>query len=109
MQSRTIVYFAFLVVFLGIVTSSKLSQHPRRDKESTDLLGEGHEIKMQSEWRNMVGRNAEEAVAEIKQNNPSLKVVAIAEGSPVTMDYRLDRVRVFYNTKGEVSVEPKLG
>ena len=36
-------------------------------------------------------------------------VVAIPEGSPVTMDYRTDRVRVFFDTKGIVRNVPTVG
>jgi hypothetical protein len=36
-------------------------------------------------------------------------VVAINENSPVTMDYRTDRVRVFVNDKGIVTRVPTTG
>jgi hypothetical protein len=38
-----------------------------------------------------------------------LMVVVIQEGSPVTADYRLDRVRIFVDGKGNVSSVPQLG
>ena len=36
-------------------------------------------------------------------------VMTVLEGSPVTLDYRMDRVRVFVDTKGIVRNTPTVG
>jgi hypothetical protein len=56
------------------------------------------------------GKNVDEAVKTIQDMYPSLKVEKIEEGRPVTRDFRMDRVRVFYdkNTNLVVGV-PKKG
>ena len=61
-------------------------------------------------WPKLVGMNKDDAVVVIKTQNPSLNVIAVPENSPVTMDYRLDRVRVFYNKEtNKVVSQPKVG
>ena len=46
----------------------------------------------------------------IKLERPELTVVKVIEGSMVTMDHRLDRVRVFYNENtGLVTSPPRVG
>ncbi|CAF1505248.1 unnamed protein product, partial [Didymodactylos carnosus] len=51
------------------------------------------------QWPELVGRNGEEAVRIIKQQS----------GQPITMDYRLDRVRVFVDDRGIVTSVPRTG
>ena len=61
-------------------------------------------------WPQLVGMNIDEAMTVIKTQNPSLSVIAVPENSMVTMDYRLDRVRVFYNKEtNKVVYEPRTG
>ena len=61
-------------------------------------------------WPQLVGMNIDEAMTVIKTQNPSLSVIAVPENSMVTMDYRLDRVRVFYNKEtNKVVYEPSTG
>lgn len=60
-------------------------------------------------WPELVGVNAGAAKALIEGQQPCLMVVVIQEGSPVTADYRLDRVRIFVDGKGNVSSVPQLG
>jgi len=52
----------------------------------------------------------EAAVSRIKAERPELNVVKVTSGSMVTMDYRLDRVRVWYDPDtGRVERAPKVG
>jgi hypothetical protein len=68
------------------------------------------EDKDKKQWPKLVGMDRDQAITVIKTQNPSLNVVAVPENSMVTMDYRLDRVRVFYNeTTNKVSYQPMLG
>ena len=63
----------------------------------------------QSEWPKAAGRAIEDVVEEIKSENANLNVVKVEEGSMVTMDFREDRVRVFYNKEGMVVGTPRIG
>ncbi|KAJ8599277.1 hypothetical protein CTAYLR_006795 [Chrysophaeum taylorii] len=78
-------------------------------------------------WGTFVGKRATEVVEQIKRENPSLKVVHAARcaaslsltttttreqvptDAMVTMDFRLDRVRVFHDKDGLVARTPKVG
>ncbi|KNA20995.1 hypothetical protein SOVF_047460 [Spinacia oleracea] len=61
-------------------------------------------------WPELVGKDGNEAAGIIKSENCSVKnVVVLPEGSPVTKDYRTDRVRVFVDTCGKVSSTPYIG
>lgn len=65
---------------------------------------------MADSWDKFVGQKAEEVVEKIRQERPDLKtVVAVPKGNPVTMDFRMDRVRVFHDSKGLVAYPPKTG
>ena len=57
----------------------------------------------------LVGKDVDEAVSEIQNRCSEYKVNKLPEGSIVTMDYREDRVRVFYNKDNKVSGAPKIG
>ncbi len=45
-------------------------------------------------WPELVGQTGEEAKAALLLENSGLNVVLVGPMQPVTMDYRLDRVRV---------------
>lgn len=57
----------------------------------------------------LVGMNGEAAKAELESKYPSLSVQVLPQNSMVTMDFRMDRVRVFVDDDGNVSREPRLG
>jgi len=60
--------------------------------------------------QSLIGMAGEEAKAVIEAINPSLQVQVIPEGSMVTADYRLDRVRIFVGEGGnDVTREPQRG
>jgi len=58
--------------------------------------------------QSLIGMKAEEAKAAIETINPSLQVQNIPEGSLMTDDHRLDRVRIFVE-EGNVAREPQRG
>lgn len=63
-------------------------------------------------WPQLVGKTFTEAKAAILAEAPHLNVLRVKEGSMVTMDYRLDRVRVFVDRDaddGIVVVAPNVG
>jgi hypothetical protein len=66
-------------------------------------------VSAQSEWPSATGRAVDEVVEEIKAASGStLTVVKVPEGSMVTMDYNIKRVRVYYKD-GVVVGTPKIG
>lgn len=48
-------------------------------------------------WPELKGKNVDEALQVIKDENPELVVMKVPSGSMVTMDFRSDRVRIFYD------------
>jgi len=57
-------------------------------------------------WPEVVGLPAEEAKKIILKDMPDADVVVLPAGSPVTMDWRSNRVRVFVDT---VAQTPTVG
>ena len=55
------------------------------------------EQSQQLDFSQLVGLDVDVAVSKIKEMDASLSVQAVPEGSMVTMDYRMDRVRVFFD------------
>lgn len=62
-----------------------------------------------SSWPELVGKNGEVAAAIIEKENPCVHAIVLLEGTPVTKDYRIDRVRVWVNKKGKVIRVPRIG
>lgn len=62
-----------------------------------------------SSWPELVGKNGEVAAAIIEKENPCVHAIVLLEGTPVTQDYRIDRVRVWVNKKGKVIRVPRIG
>jgi hypothetical protein len=57
----------------------------------------------------MIGKNGDQALAELRAAHPHLSYVSVPEGSMVTMDMRMDRVRVWVGQDGNVAKAPKIG
>ena len=110
MRRVLLVGVIILSVFSSVVTSkSRLVLKQEQEPEFLEQWEGTSSNTMPTEWPQVAGREAKEVVLEIQEQNPSLKVVAVKEGSPVTMDHRTDRVRVFFNTEGFVVGKPKVG
>ncbi|CAF3052377.1 unnamed protein product [Rotaria sp. Silwood2] len=60
------------------------------------------------QWPELVGKNGQDAVRIIKKETGNI-LIFIKEGSPVTLDYRTNRVRVFVNKQGIVATVPTVG
>lgn len=68
------------------------------------------DLPQQGSWPDAVGKDVDEVVQSIQSGNPNLNVVKVVENSPVTRDFRFDRVRVFYNASTNLVVsEPRTG
>ena len=63
------------------------------------------------EWPELVGVDFHEAVEVIERERPDLVVVnPVKDGSIISMDYAVRRVRVFYNAEsGKVVRAPRVG
>ncbi|CAD6273291.1 unnamed protein product [Miscanthus lutarioriparius] len=57
-------------------------------------------------WPEVVGLSVEEAKKVIHKDKPDADIVVLPTGSPVTMDYRPNRVRIFVDT---VAQTPHVG
>ncbi|XP_066363722.1 subtilisin-chymotrypsin inhibitor-2B-like [Miscanthus floridulus] len=57
-------------------------------------------------WPEVVGLSVEEAKKVILKDKPDADIVVLPTGSPVTMDYRPNRVRIFVDT---VAQTPHVG
>lgn len=73
---------------------------------AVDIKGE----EMPTQWPNLVGMPGQQAKDTIERENTELTlVVIIPDGSPVTADYREDRVRIFVDNDGKVTQIPRVG
>nr|CAB3463625.1 unnamed protein product [Digitaria exilis] len=52
-------------------------------------------------WPEVVGLSIEEAKKVILKDKPDADIVVLPVGTPVTKDFRTDRVRIFVNTVAE--------
>ncbi len=67
-------------------------------------------MSQKTSWPELTGLNVDLAVTTIQQENSALNVVKLRHGSMVTMDYRQDRVRVYFNpTTQLVQGCPRIG
>ncbi|CAF2463442.1 unnamed protein product [Rotaria sp. Silwood2] len=60
-------------------------------------------------WPNLVGKPVYQAVVTIKSQNSNFDVIPLPEGSPVTFDFRPNRVHVFFDANRKVSSVPSIG
>jgi hypothetical protein len=62
-----------------------------------------------TEWPRLVGQGWEEAKEYLSNAYNALNIYAMNETTPVTSDYRLDRVFLFHDSKGKISIVPRVG
>eukprot|EP00616_Rhizochromulina_sp_CCMP1243_P003086 CAMPEP_0118962324 /NCGR_PEP_ID=MMETSP1173-20130426/703_1 /TAXON_ID=1034831 /ORGANISM="Rhizochromulina marina cf, Strain CCMP1243" /LENGTH=483 /DNA_ID=CAMNT_0006910573 /DNA_START=79 /DNA_END=1530 /DNA_ORIENTATION=- len=60
-------------------------------------------------WPGLVGLSFADAAAHIRSERPELKIVEVPQGAIVTMDHRLDRVRITVDHDRRVVRAPKTG
>ncbi|GJP55632.1 hypothetical protein CLOM_g14578 [Closterium sp. NIES-68] len=60
-------------------------------------------------WPDLVGIPGTEAREKILAEDPTLQVGIVRPGMMVTMDYRMDRVRIYVDKDGIVLRPPTLG
>ncbi|XP_052170045.1 inhibitor of trypsin and hageman factor-like [Diospyros lotus] len=60
-------------------------------------------------WPELVGADGEAAAAAIERENPAVKAIVLPDGTPVTKDFRCNRVWVWVDPNGVVLREPRVG
>lgn len=64
---------------------------------------------MNHNWSNLVGKSGQDAKQHILKDMPDAQVQVLPEGSPVTRDLRMNRVRVFVDAHQKVVSAPHPG
>ncbi|VAH12493.1 unnamed protein product [Triticum turgidum subsp. durum] len=75
-------------------------------KGNTDT-GDHHNQK--TEWPELVGKSVEEAKKVIMQDKSEAQIVVLPVGTIVTMEYRIDRVRLFVDSLDKIAQVPRVG
>ncbi|GMH85691.1 hypothetical protein TrVE_jg6372 [Triparma verrucosa] len=60
-------------------------------------------------FNSLIGSRIDDAIVKLEDTFNDYVVQKIPEGSMVTMDYRVDRIRVFYDESGKVVGAPNVG
>ncbi|CAM9368733.1 unnamed protein product [Phaeothamnion confervicola] len=61
-------------------------------------------------WMSAVGMTGEDAAAMIREDRPDLReIIIVKAGSMMTMDMRMDRVRIVVNDENKVVHPPHVG
>ncbi|KAK1428381.1 hypothetical protein QVD17_17214 [Tagetes erecta] len=67
------------------------------------------DCKGKSSWPELVGSTGDAAAAKIEEENPLVDAIVLRDGTPVTADFRCDRVRVWVNSSRVVVRPPNIG
>ncbi|KAM3399693.1 hypothetical protein ACQJBY_004864 [Aegilops geniculata] len=82
------------------------SMEKKPEGGNTDT-GDHHNQK--TEWPELVGKLVEEAKKVILQDKPEARFVVLPVGTIVTMEYRIDRVRLFVDSLDKIAQVPRVG
>ncbi|OMO78440.1 Proteinase inhibitor I13, potato inhibitor I [Corchorus capsularis] len=66
-------------------------------------------VKGKNSWLELLGKSGETAKATVESENSNVSAIVLLEGTPVTKDFRCDRVRIFVNEQGHVVQVPQIG
>jgi len=103
-----LVLFTFLVLSILCLVPGTLAKHHISRSHHKLMNADGGDKK--SLWEDVHNMEVEAAINKIKAERPELNVVKVSKDSMVTMDFRLDRVRVWYDPDtGKVEGAPKIG
>ena len=94
---------------LGLLDEIVDLEEENKDEKTTPEKREDKVKK--SKWPELVGMTGEMAKAQIQTmyGEETYEIVVLLEGSPVTRDYRFNRIRIFTNTEGIVTTTPVIG
>ncbi|GAY34487.1 hypothetical protein WN944_014362 [Citrus x changshan-huyou] len=119
-MKNTVLALAFFVFLFAFAAKPSLAAR----HEPLVLHSDGQELLMatsncdivtqfecngKSSWPELVGVNGEIAAATIQKENPNVHAIIILEGTPVTQDFRCDRVRVVVDKYEKVVQVPRIG
>ena len=99
----------FILTFVVIsalfcVTVSSLTHEEMQSRASASTSGQDR-----LQWPHLVGQLGTAAIETIKTERPDLHVQLVGPGQMTTMDFRLDRVRVYVDDAGNVVRPPRPG
>ncbi|KZV24795.1 inhibitor of trypsin and hageman factor-like [Dorcoceras hygrometricum] len=60
-------------------------------------------------WPELVGKDGHAAAEVVERENPNVRAIVLKDGTPVTKDFRCDRVWVWVNDKNRVVRPPTVG
>jgi hypothetical protein len=101
--------FLFLVCLLYVFTRLE-ARHKIPNPNSLFNMESAGRGEVKTQWDELLATDADAALKKIQQERPGLKVVKVKKGSMVTMDFSLERVRVYYDPEsGQVSSIPTVG
>nr|CAB3459921.1 unnamed protein product [Digitaria exilis] len=84
-----------LSIILRLLNDLQSSERLKKMSSSTECAGG------KKSWPEVVGLSIEEAKKVILKDKPDADIVVLPVGTPVTRDFRTDRVRIFVNTVAE--------
>jgi hypothetical protein len=87
-------------------TSSE-SNKKRAPSSKSSIVEEAGETK--TSWPELFGMDGEEAKLQLEATVAGKQIFIVPEDSMVTMDYRIDRIRIFVDSNGNVARPPNLG
>nr|1YPC_I Chain I, CHYMOTRYPSIN INHIBITOR 2 [Hordeum vulgare] len=64
---------------------------------------------MKTEWPELVGKSVAAAKKVILQDKPEAQIIVLPVGTIVTMEYRIDRVRLFVDKLDNIAQVPRVG
>ena len=110
-RCNPIVQTTTFVILLALLLASVVAFDPKKSDggEAAKSCDEPAMPTNKDEWPELTGKTGEDAKAAILKDDSKLQVDVLPEGSMVTMDYRLDRVRVFVGDDGKVVRAPRKG
>ncbi|OMO78441.1 Proteinase inhibitor I13, potato inhibitor I [Corchorus capsularis] len=91
----------------------KLTQHLQQEKKvrqrefiKAEIMSRCHG---KNTWPELLGKSGETAKATVERENSNVSAIVLLEGTPVTRDFRCNRVRIFVNQHGHVVQVPHVG
>ncbi|TYG93894.1 hypothetical protein ES288_A11G147100v1 [Gossypium darwinii] len=86
--------------------NSKLTQPSKREGErESNMSG----CPGKNSWPELVGKDGEGAKTTIERENSNVDAIVLLDGTPVTRDFRCDRVWVWVDSNGHVVRPPTIG
>lgn len=100
-----------LTTHVGSVVSNTLTAPTQQHVPSVPAPSSGGGVQPnKASWPELMNTPSAQAMAVISEQRPDVKAMLVPQGAMVTMDMRMDRVRVFHDVStGMVTSTPKIG